>query len=104
MILPRRFRVASLLLVLLLLAGPLAAAAHRPSEARQSRLSISECVSEVWVCVSRIWGQAGSSTVLFEKAGSQTDPFGNPALNSQPPSSSTSSDSRVNPRGFGASR
>jgi hypothetical protein len=91
MILPRRFRVASLLLVLLLLAGPLAAAVHRPYETWQSQFSISELVPEAWAYVSRIWVQAGISTIPFEKAGSQTDPFGNPAPNSQPPSSSSSS-------------
>jgi len=92
MILSRRFRQASLLLVLLLLAGPLAASVHRPREAGRLRFSISELVSEAWADVSRIWERAVSSTVQFEKAGSQTDPFGNPAPSSQP-SSSTSSDS-----------
>jgi len=92
MILSRPFRIASLLLVLLLLAGPLAAAVDRPHEAWQLRFSISELVSEVWASVSRTWERAASSTVPSGKAGSQTDPFGNPAPSSQP-SSSTSSDS-----------
>lgn len=93
MILSCRFRIASLLLVLLLLAGPLAASVHRPPEAWQLRFSISELVSEVWADVSRIRERAASSTVPFEKAGSQTDPFGNPAPSSQPPSSTSSNSS-----------
>ncbi len=96
MILPRRLRVASLLLALLLIAGPLAAAAHRPQETWPSRFSISELVSETWALVCRIWGKSGSSNDPFGKAGSQTDPFGNPTPNSQPPSSSISSDSSGN--------
>jgi hypothetical protein len=81
MILPRRLRVAPLLLVLLLIAGPLAAAVHRPQE-WQPRLSFNGLVSEAWAFVMRIWGKAGGSS----------DPFGNPAPNSQPPSNSTSTD------------
>ena len=80
MILPRR-RVAPFLLVFLLIAGPLAAAAHEPREVRQSRLTLTSFLSEVWEVVSRIW----------EKAGSGSDPFGNPTPNAQPPSNSTSS-------------
>jgi hypothetical protein len=82
MILPRR-RVASLLLVLLLIAGPLAAAAHRPQEAWQSRFSVTGFLSGAWAFVSRIWEQAGSSTVPFGKSGSSGDPFGNPKPTSQ---------------------
>ncbi len=92
MILSRRFRIASLLLVLVLLAGPLAATAHRPHEAWQLRFSISELGFEAWAAVSRIWERAARPAVPSRKAGSQTDPFGNPAPSSQP-SSSTSSDS-----------
>ncbi len=92
MILPRRLRVAPLLLILLLIAGPLAAEAHRPREAWQSRLSVSELVSEAWAFVSRIWEKSGGSNDPFGKAGSYIDPFGNPAPNTQPPSNSTSAD------------
>ena len=112
MIFPRR-RVASLLLMLLLIAGPLAAATHRPHEAWQSRLSVTGLLFEAWDFVSRILGRAGSSTFPFEKeggssdpfgksgssndpfgkSGGSNDPFGNPAPNTQPPSSSTSSNS-----------
>jgi hypothetical protein len=90
MILPRRLRVASLLLVFLLIAGPLVAAPHRPYEAWQSRFSISEPMAEAWAFVSRIWKQAGNSTAPFGKAGSQTDPFGNPTPTSQSGDSTTS--------------
>jgi len=93
MILPRR-RVAPLLLVLLLIAAPLAAAAHGRHEVWQSRLSVSGLLSEAWAFVSRIWEQAGSSTGLFEKEGSGNDPFGNPKPSSQPPSDSTSAASQ----------
>jgi hypothetical protein len=93
MVLPRRLHVASLLLALLLLAGPLAAAAHRPHEVWQSRLSVTGVLSEAWDFVSRLWERASSVTVPFEKAGGSSDPFGNPTPNTQPPSSSTSSDS-----------
>lgn len=82
MILPRR-RVASLLLVLLLIAGPLTAATHRPHEAWQPRLSVTGLLSEAWDFVSRILGRAGSSTVPFGKSGSSNDPFGNPKPTSQ---------------------
>jgi hypothetical protein len=91
MVLPRR-RVAPLLLVCLLIAGPLAAATHRPQEAWQSRLSVSELVSEAWVLVSRILGKSGGSNDPFGKAGSYIDPFGNLAPTSQPPSNSASTD------------
>ncbi len=78
MILPRRLRVAPLLLMLLLIAGPLAAATydHRSREAWQSRRSVTGALSEAWAFVSRIWGKAGGSTDPFGKAGSSTDPFG----------------------------
>jgi hypothetical protein len=92
MILSRRFRIASLLLVLLLLSGPLAGAAHRPFEAWQLRFGIAELVSEAWTCLSRISERATGPTVPLRKAGSQTDPFGNPAPSSQP-SSGTSAES-----------
>ena len=83
MILPRR-RVASLLLALLLIAGPLAATAHRPREVQQPRLSATGLLSEAWVLVSRILGRAGSLTVPFGKSGGSNDPFGNPKPTSQP--------------------
>ncbi len=86
MILPRRHRVAPLLLTLLLSAGPLAAATyqHRPQEAWQSRLSVSGVFSEAWAFVSRIWGKEGSSTDPFGKAGSSTDPFGKAGSSTDP--------------------
>jgi hypothetical protein len=98
MILPRRLRVAPLLLTLLLVAGPLAAETreHRPQEAWQSRLSVAGVLSDAWAFVNRIWGKAGGSTDPFGKAGSGTDPFGkagsgvdpfgNPAPNTTQPS------------------
>lgn len=76
MILPHRLRVAPLLLTLLLVAGPLAAAAHRPQEAWRSRLSAGGLLSEAWALVSRIWGKAGSSTDPFGKEDGSIDPFG----------------------------
>jgi hypothetical protein len=95
MILPRRLRVAPLLLALLLIAGPLAAATHRPHE-WQPRFSVTGLLSEAWDLMSRILGRAGSPTFPFEKEGSSGDPFGNPKPTSQlgdsttatPPSSS----------------
>jgi hypothetical protein len=83
MILPRR-RVASLLLALLLIAGPLAAATHRPHEVWQSRLSVTGLLSEAWDLMSRIFGRAGSSTFLFEKEGSSNDPFGKSGSSGDP--------------------
>ena len=120
MILPRRHRVAPLLLTLLLSAGPLAAATyeHRPQEAWQSRVSISGPLSEVWAFVSRLWrkeggstdpfgkeggsidpfGKAGGSTDPFGKAGGGIDPFGNPTSNTpQPPPAGTSAASQPMP-------
>jgi hypothetical protein len=99
MILPRRLRAVPLLLTLLLVAGPLAAATYRPREEWQSRLSVTGLVSDAWALVSRIWGKAGltdpfgksgSSSDPFGKSGSSIDPFGNPAPSSQLPSGSTS--------------
>ncbi len=112
MIVPRRVRVTPLLLTLLLVAGPLAAAGHRPQEAWQSRVSFTGFLSEAWALMNRIWrkaggsidpfgkagseidpfGKSGSSIDPFGKAGSGVDPFGNPAPNAQPPSNSTSSE------------
>ena len=83
MILPRRLRIAPLLLALLLIAGPLAAAVHRPQE-WQPRLNVIHLLSETWALVSQIWEYAGGSTSAFEKAGSGIDPFGNPKPSSQP--------------------
>jgi len=103
MILPRRLLVAPLLLTLLLTAGPIAAAAHRP-QVWQPRLSVTGLLSEAWAFLSWAWECAGGSTDLIEKAGgsidpfgkagsgidpfgksgSSIDPFGNPAPNSQP--------------------
>jgi hypothetical protein len=80
MILPRRLRVASLLLVLI--AGPLAAATpsgHRSPETWQSRDSSTGVLSEAWTFMSRFWRDAGNSVDFFAKAGGSTDPFGNPA-------------------------
>lgn len=88
MILPRRLRVAPLLLTLLLLAGPLSAATtdrHWPGEAWQSRLSVTGVLSEAWALVSRIWEKEGSGIDPFGKAGSSTDPFGNHTPNTTPP-------------------
>jgi hypothetical protein len=100
MILPHRLRVVPLLLTLLLVAGPLAATAHRPREVWQSRLSVTGLLSEAWALVSRIWGKegsgidpfgkAGSGIDPFGKAGGSSDPFGNPTPNAQPLSNSTS--------------
>ena len=92
MILPRRLRVTSLLLVLLLTAGSLAAAAHRP-QVWQPRLSVTGFLSEAWVLMSRVWEYAGSSTNPLGKEGGGIDPFGNPKPNTQPPSNSTSTES-----------
>jgi hypothetical protein len=83
MILPRR-RVASLLLAFLLIAGPLAAATHRPHEVWQSRLSVTGLLSEAWDFMSRILGRAGSSTFPFEKEGGSNDPFGKSGSSGDP--------------------
>jgi hypothetical protein len=112
MTVPRRVRVAPLLLTLLLVAGPLAAAAHRPQEAWQSRVSFTGFLSEAWALMSQIWrreggsidpfgkegsgidpfGKEGSGVDPFGKAGGSTDPFGNPAPNAQPSSNNISSE------------
>src|SRR5436305_13416660 len=78
MTLPRRLRVPSLLLTLLLVAGPLAAATSglRSRGARPSGPSVTGALSEVWAFVSRIWTKEGSSSDPFGKAGGSTDPFG----------------------------
>jgi hypothetical protein len=88
MILPRRLRVASLLILVLLIAGPIAAVPHRPHEAWPPGFSAAGLLSEAWMLVSRILRQAGRSNDPIRKAGSQTDPFGNPTPNTQPPSDS----------------
>jgi hypothetical protein len=78
MTLSRRFRALSLLLTLLLVAGPLAAATpgHRSRGAGPSGLSITGALSEAWAFVSRIWMKAGGSSDPFGKSGSSSDPFG----------------------------
>jgi hypothetical protein len=81
MILPRRLLVAPILM-LVLSAGPLSAATtsgHRPPEAGLSRVGSTGTLSEAWNLLSRLWRNAGRSADFFEKAGSSTDPFGNPA-------------------------
>jgi hypothetical protein len=83
MVLPRR-RIAPLLLALLLIAGPLAAATHRPHEAWQSRLSVTGLLSEAWTFVSRILGRAGSSPFPMEKEGGSGDPFGKSGSSGDP--------------------
>jgi hypothetical protein len=91
MIVPRHLRVAPLMLVLL--AGPLAAATTsgpRPPETGLSRVSSSGALSETWNLISRIWRNGGLSADFFAKAGGSTDPFGNPAPTTvQAPSIST---------------
>jgi hypothetical protein len=80
MILPRRLRIAPLLLVLM--TEPLAAATtsgHRPPETGPSRVGSTGALSEAWAFVSRIWRNGGISADFFAKAGGSTDPFGNPA-------------------------
>jgi len=76
--------------MLLLIAGPVAAATHRPHEVSLSRLTVTELLSEVWDLVSRIWGDEGGSNDPFGKEGGSGDPFGNPKPNSQPPSNGSS--------------
>ena len=88
MILPRR-RVAPFLLALLLIAGPLAAATHRPHQTWQSRLNVTGLLSEAWDFVSRILGRTGRSPFPFEKEGGSNDPFGNPKPTAQPGDSTT---------------
>src|SRR4051812_27042128 len=79
MTLPRRLRVPSLLLMILLVAGPLAAATtsgHRSRGAGSSGRSVTGALTEAWAFVSRLWTKAGSSSDPFGKAGSGIDPFG----------------------------
>lgn len=92
MILPRRLRLAPLLLAFLLTVPPLTAATHghRPSEARQPRLSMAGLLSEAWALVSGIVAQAVGSADPLEKSGSSSDPFGNPKPDAQPPAAGTS--------------
>jgi hypothetical protein len=89
MTLPRRLYVLSLLLTLLLVAGPLAAATsrHRPQGARPSGPSVTGALSKVWTFVSRLW----------TKEGSGIDPFGNPAPSALAPSSGGLAESQPTP-------
>jgi len=109
MTLPRRLRVLSLLLTLLLVAGPLAAATsgHRSRGARPSEINITGALSEAWAFVSRLWtkaggstdpfGKAGSSSDPFGKAGSGVDPFGNPTPSALAPSDGSPTESQPTP-------
>ncbi len=104
MTLPRHFRVPALLLTLLLVAGPLAAAMSGSRGAGPSGLDVTGLLSEAWAFVSRIWekeggstdpfGKAGSGTDPFGKAGSSTDPFGNPTPSALAPSHGGSPESQ----------
>lgn len=78
MTLARRLRVAPLLLALLLIAGPLAAATcePRPQGAGPARFTIPGVVYEAWAFMSRILGKAGGSIDPFGKEGGSSDPFG----------------------------
>src|SRR3982751_259523 len=86
MTLPRRLPVLSLLLMLLLVAGPLAAATsgHRSRGARPPGPSVTGALSEAWAFVSRIWTKAGGSSDPFGKEGSGIDPFGKEGSSSDP--------------------
>jgi hypothetical protein len=110
MTLPRRLRVPSLLLLtLLLVAGPIAAATpgHRSRGVGPSGLSVTGALSEAWAFVSRIWtkeggstdpfGKAGSGIDPFGKAGGGIDPFGQPTPNSLAPSSGSPAESQPTP-------
>jgi len=99
MSLPRRLRVLSLLLTLLLVAGPLAAATsgHRSRGARPSGLSVSGALSQAWAFVSRLWTKEGSSSDPFGKAGSSSDPFGNPAPSALPSSHGNPTENQPTP-------
>jgi hypothetical protein len=90
MILPRRLCVVPLLLAVLLIAAPLAAAAKRPEEARPTRLSVTMLLSEVWTLVTRIGSGARGPADSLRKSGSSVDPFGNPRPGSQSPATGTS--------------
>jgi hypothetical protein len=110
MTLSRRLRVPSLLiLTLLLVAGPLAAATpgHRSRGVEPSGLSVNGTLSEAWAFVSRLWmkegsgidpfGKAGGGIDPFGKAGSGTDPFGQPAPSALAPSSGSPAESQPTP-------
>lgn len=99
MTLSRRLRVLPLLLVVLLAAGPLAAATsgHRSREARPSGLSVTGSLSEAWAFVSRLWTREGGSTDPFGKAGSGIDPFGQPVPSALVPSSGSPEESQPTP-------
>lgn len=110
MILPRRLRVLSLLLlILLVVAGPLAAATsgHRSRGVSPSGLSVTGTLSEAWAFVSRLWtkegsgidpfGKSGSSVDPFGKAGNSIDPFGNPAPSALAPSQGSPAESQPTP-------
>jgi hypothetical protein len=119
MTLPHRLHVSSLLLMILLVAGPLAAATtgHRSRGAGLSGRSITGALSEAWAFMSRIWGKegggvdpfgkagsssdpfgkAGGSTDPFGKAGSGTDPFGQPAPSALPSSHGSSTENQPAP-------
>ncbi len=96
MTLPRRLRVLSLLLTLLLVGGPLAAATsgHRSRGVRPSGLTVTVALSEAWAFVSRILMKEGSSSDPFGKAGSGSDPFGNPAPSALPSSQGSPTESQ----------
>jgi hypothetical protein len=108
MTLPRRLRILSLLM-LLLVTGPLAAATSRRQSqgAGPSRLSITGALSEAWAFVSRIWtkeggstdpfGKEGSGSDPFGKAGGGVDPFGNPSPNALAPSYGSPTESQPTP-------
>jgi hypothetical protein len=84
MTLSRRLRVLSLLLLtLLLVAGPLAAATpgHR---SQGTGLSVTGALNEMWAFVSRVWTKEGGSTDPFGKEGSGVDPFGKAGSSSDP--------------------
>lgn len=98
--LPRRLHVLSLLLIILLLvAGPLAAATsgNRCRGARPSGLSVTGALSEVWAFVSRIWVKEGGSTDPFGKAGNSIDPFGNPTPSALPSSHGSPTENQSTP-------
>ncbi len=99
MTLSRRLRVLPILLVVLLAAGPLAAATsgHRSRGARPSGVSIAGALSEAWAFVSRIWTKEGGSTDPFGKAGNSIDPFGQPVPSSLVPSSGSPEESQPTP-------
>lgn len=87
MILPCRLRVVPLLLAVLLTTAPLAAATHRPRDARRS---LTGFLSEAWSLVTRIWEGADGPAGSLRKSGSSIDPFGNPAAGAQSSATGTS--------------